>query len=138
MWTCPRCDARFVQKNSSHSCVRRSVDDFLGDKPARAVELFGRLVDEVRRIGPVTLHPVKTRIAFMVEVRFAAVNRFHADYIDGHLWLKRRPRSRKFRKIDELGKDFVCHFRAADPSFFDEDFRTWLRESYAIGRRQSS
>jgi hypothetical protein len=120
----------------SHSCVRRSLEDFLADKPAGAVKLFERLVDEVRRIGPVTLHPVKTRVALMVEVRFAAVNRFHDNYIDGHLWLKRRPPSPKFRKIDELGKDFVCHFRAADPSFFDDDFRGYLRESYAIGERK--
>ena len=120
----------------SHSCVRRSLEDFLADKPPRAVKLFERLVDEVRRIGPVTLHPVKTRVALMVEVRFAAVNRFHDDYIDGHLWLKRRPPSPKFRKIDELGKDFVCHFRAADRSFFDDDFRGYLRESYAIGERR--
>jgi len=136
VWTCPRCDARFVQKNSSHSCVRRSLEDFLDDKPARAVKLFERLVAEVRRIGPVTLHPVKTRVALMVEVRFAAVNRFYDDYIDGHLWLKRRPPSPKFRKIDELGKDFVCHFRAADASFFDEEFRAYLRESYVIGERR--
>ena len=136
MWTCPRCDARFVQKNSSHSCVRRTVEDFLADKPAAAVALFERLVAEVRRLGPVTLHPVKTRIALMVEVRFAAVNRFGPDFIDGHLWLKRRPDGSKFRKIDELGKDFVCHFRAGAASFFDEELRRWLRESYAIGERK--
>jgi hypothetical protein len=125
-----------VNENASHSCVRRSVDEFLAGKPAHAIRLFERFLAEVRGLGPVALHSVRTRVALMVEVRFAAINRFHDDYIDGHLWLKERPHSTKFRKIDVLGRNFISHFRADDEAFFDAEFRRYLRKSYAIGRRR--
>lgn len=138
LWTCPECGARFVSRNLSHSCVRTSVAEFLSDKPPLAVKLFKRFVAEAREFGDVILHPVKTRIALMVAVRFAAANKFHRDYLDGHLWLKRNPRSAKFRKIDDLKGNFVCHFRATAPAFFDREFRALLGEAYRIGLGQRS
>jgi len=117
--------------------VRRSVDDFLRDKPVAAVRLFERFVDEVRKLGPVTLHPVKTRVALMVDVRFAAINRFGDDFIDGHLWLKQRQASGKFRRVEGLaGKDFIHHFRMSSPAFLDTEFRRYLEMAYAIGERR--
>ena len=136
MWSCPACGARFVQRNLSHSCVRVSIDDFLAGKPPVAVALFHRFVAEVRTLGPVLLHPVKTRVALMVEVRFASINRFGRDDIDGHLWLKERVDSDKFRRVDELGRDFIHHFRMTDPTFLDREFRGYLAQAYAIGRRE--
>jgi hypothetical protein len=137
VWTCPACGAAFVQRNLSHSCVRTSLAEFLEDKPPAAVRLFERFVAEVRKLGPVILHPVKTRVALMVEVRFAAINRFGDGYIDGHLWLKQRVESDKFRRIEALaGKDFVHHFRMASPDFVDAELRRYLRMAYAIGQRR--
>jgi hypothetical protein len=137
VWNCPACGAAFVQRNLSHSCVRTSLAAFLRDKPPGGVRLFRALVAEARRLGPVILHPVKTRVALMVDVRFAAVYRFAADAIDGHLWLKQRADSGKFRKIEDLaGKDFIHHFRMHSPAFLDAEFRRYLTLAYAIGRRE--
>jgi hypothetical protein len=137
VWRCPACGAGFVQRNLAHSCVRTSLAAFLREKPRGGVRLFRRLVAEARKLGPVTLHPVKTRVALMVEVRFAAVYRFGEDAIDGHLWLKQRVDSGKFRKIEDLlGKDFIHHFRMEAPAFLDDEFRRYLAMAYAIGRRE--
>src|SRR5215467_11530657 len=88
MWTCPECDARLVQKNLAHSCIRRTAADFLATKPARGVELYYYFLREYEKIGPVIQHAVKTRIALMVDVRFAAIYKIGKDNIEGTLWLK--------------------------------------------------
>lgn len=136
MWTCPKCGARFVQKNSSHSCGTFFVDDLLKGKPAPVVELFWLLIGEFEKLGPVTLHPVKTRVALMVQVRFASVNRITKDALHCHLWLKRKPDSKKFYRVDVLSRnDFVCHFKLADARFIDMEFRKFLKQAYENGKR---
>jgi len=61
--------------------VRRTVEDFFADKPAGGAELAREFIREVQKLGSVTLHPEKTRIALMVDVRFAAINRISEDSI---------------------------------------------------------
>jgi hypothetical protein len=137
MWTCPKCQALFVQKNSAHSCVKTTVAEFLKGKPKRGVELFKHLISEFKKIGPVKLHPVKTRIAIMVDVRFAAINRIGQDSIDGHFWLKEKIKSPKFFKIEQVGKsDFIHRFRLSDESQIDAEFRKHMKAAYAIGQRR--
>jgi hypothetical protein len=137
MWTCPKCDARFVTRNLPHSCVKRSVEEFLADKPERGVELYRVFLREYRLIGDVLEHAVKTRVALMVDVRFASVNKIREDHIDGHLWLKQRVESPKFYRVDHLdGDDHIHHFRVSDESQIDDEFRSYMKLAYAIGCRE--
>jgi Domain of unknown function (DUF5655) len=137
MWTCPKCGASLVQKNLSHSCGDYTVEGFLAGKPSRGVELFWYFLNEYKKIGPITLHPVKTRIAFMVDVRFAAVNRVGKEFLDGHLWLKERVTSPKFYKIEYLGHDNYIHrFRIREEGEIDDEFRSFMRMAYEIGQRK--
>ena len=137
MWTCPKCDAAFTQQNLSHSCVRRTVDDFLKGKPDRGVELYKYFVEEYRKLGPVIEHAVKTRIALMVQVRFAAVNKIAKDHIDGHLWLKEHVDSAKFYKVEHLGvNDHIHRFRLYSESDIDSEFRGHMGLAYQIGQRK--
>jgi hypothetical protein len=137
MWKCPKCNAQLVHRNLSHSCGKYTVEGFLAGKPARGKELFLHLVKEFEKLGTVTLHPVKTRIALMVDVRFAAIYKIAADHIDGHLWLKQRFDHPRFRRIEHLGKDdFVHHFRISDESDLDTEFRRAMKMAYAIGERR--
>ena len=137
MWTCPKCGAELVQRNLSHSCGAYTVAGFLDGKPERGVELFWHFVAEYEKVGPIKLHPVKTRVALMVDVRFAAINRVGKDFIDGHLWLKESIDSPTFYKIEHLGKsDFIHRFRIRDESDIDDEFRSLMRLAYKIGRRE--
>lgn len=137
MWTCPKCNAQFVQKNSFHSCFKTTVAEFLKGKPQRGVQLYKHFISEVKKVGPVKLHPVKTRIAILVEVRFAAINRIGKDSINGHFWLKEKKENKLFHRIEKLAPhDFIHHFRISHESEFDESFRKIIKMAYAVGQRK--
>lgn len=136
-WTCPECGARFFQKNLPHSCVRISESEFLSGKSERAVELYRYFLNEYEKIGPITLHIVKTRIAFMVLVRFSGVSKFGKDYIEGTFWLKEKIKSPKFHRIETLPNDNYIHsFRISNESDIDNEFRKYMRMAYDIGLRK--
>jgi len=137
MWTCPNCGHQFFQRNLWHSCGNFTVEGFLEGKSERAIELFWYFVNEYNKIGPIILHPVKTRIALMVQVRFAGVTKLGKDYIEGAFWSKEKVNSDKFYKISQLSPhDWGLHFRISDESFIDDEFRRYMKAAYAIGERQ--
>lgn len=134
LWTCPRCGARFVTRNMSHGCGDYTVDGFFEGKPAKARELYEALVRTLGEIGPFEQVPTKTRIAFMVRVRFAAVNRVRKDGLACHMWLKRRVESPRFPKVELLGRsDWVHYFVLRSEEELDEELRGWMREAYDVG-----
>jgi hypothetical protein len=136
VWTCPDCDASFVTKSLSHSCVRRTPEDFFADKPAAGVRLARELILEIEKLGPVILHAVKTRVAFMVEVRFGAIYRVGAASIRGHLWLREEHASDRFEKIEKLGaRDWLYHFEISAAKPIDPELRRFLKLAYANGLR---
>ena len=133
LWTCPRCQRRFANRNQSHACGRYDLaHHFRGKDPAVRV-----LYDAVRRAvaacGPVTILPEKTRIAFQVRMSFAQVTpRKH--WLDGHVVLARRLPHPRFRRIDTISpRNHVHHFRVVSPAEVNADFCAWLREAYAVG-----
>lgn len=72
LWTCPRCGRRFAGANMWHSCVVVSVEEHLARVPPPIQDLCRRLEQLVLSTGPgIEVVPVKTRIAFMVRMRFA-------------------------------------------------------------------
>jgi Domain of unknown function (DUF5655) len=82
MWTCPFCQQRFVNVNQVHSCGDTVLADFLDRKPGHTVSLFWHFVEEYQKIGPVTVHPTKTMIAFAATSRIAYVIRLGKDFVD--------------------------------------------------------
>ena len=126
LWTCPRCGVKLVQKNLSHACGDFSIDAFLEGKPR---ELFDRFVQMIAACGPYDVAPAKTRVAFLVRVRFASVNRVSKDSIDIHLVLPRKIASKRFRRIEKLGKLYVHHLRLTKAEDFDAELQKWIRAS---------
>ncbi len=138
LWSCPVCAAQFAIRNQSHSCGDYSVEGFLEGKPDRLVDLFHDFIREYRKIGELTLHPVKTRIALLSKVRFASVNKIGKDCLVGHLVLTRRANHKSlFTKIDNLNDRFyVHHFRLSHMNEIDEIFIGYMREAYDYGERK--
>jgi hypothetical protein len=137
LWTCPACGAKLVARNGSHSCVRRSVEEFFADKPPVGVAFARAFIAAVEAVGPIKLHPVKTRIALMVDVRFAAINRIGATGIRGHFWLRESHASPRFARIEKLGAtDSLYHFGIDAEHPIDRALRAFIKRAYANGVRR--
>ena len=124
MWTCPKCGGNSCNETSRTLAepIQLLVSRWQARTRGRTLWHF---VAEYEKVGPIKLHPVKTRVALMVDVRFAAINRVGKDFIDGHLWLKESIDSPTFYKIEHLGKsDFIHRFRIRDESDIDDEFRS--------------
>lgn len=130
LWECPHCGAKLVRRNLSHSCGKFSVAAFLAGKTARARALFARFARSIAACGPHLVAPAQTRVAFMVRVRFASVNRVADAAIDVHFVLPRALHSARFRRVERLGNCYVHHLRLTRPRDFDGELRRWLRQSY--------
>lgn len=136
LWECPRCGARLVTRNMWHGCGDYSVDGFFEGKPTRLRELYDALVSFIGSIGPFEQFPTKSRIAFMVRVRFAGVARLRKDGLVCSFWLKREIRSPRFSKVELLGKkDWVYQFVLREEQELDDEVRSWMEEAYEVGRQ---
>jgi ribosomal protein L32 len=136
LWECPRCGAKLVAKNLSHACGPYSIEKFLEGKSEIGRDLFTRFVALIEKCGPYNVAPAKTRVAFMAAVRFASVNRVGNDFIDVHFVFPQAIESRRFRKVERLGKLHVHHLRLHDRLDCDRELAGWLRQSNReYGRR---
>lgn len=82
MWTCPACNQKFIRSNQTHSCNEKTIEDFLKGKSAHTLSVFTHFISEYKKIAPVSLHPAKTRIAFVAKIRFGYIHRLGKNYID--------------------------------------------------------
>jgi DNA-directed RNA polymerase subunit RPC12/RpoP len=135
LWRCPQCGHRFVSKNLWHSCGRYRLAGHFTGKPRILRGTFDRLLRIARAQGPVTVYAQKTRIVFQNRIRFAgAVVR--SDWLDVHLWLKRRITHPRIHKIESLGRlGYSIHFRLRRPDEIDADFDALLQEARDLGLR---
>lgn len=98
--------------------------------------LFQTVRKAIAACGPVIVLPEETRIAFQVRMSFAQVTpRQH--WLDGYVVLARRLPHTRFRGIDTVSpRNHVHHFRLESPAEVDDEFRSWLREAYAVGAQE--
>jgi len=98
--------------------------------------LYDGVVRALADIGPVTIIPEKTRIAFQVRMSFAVVMP-RARWLDGHVVLARRLASSRFRRVESFSPRNHLHaFRLTQLSDIDEEFVEWLREAYRVGEQR--
>lgn len=123
--------------NQTHSCGPpvELAAHFEGRDPA-VYQLFRDLLALVRRNGPVTVLPEKTRIAFQVRMSFMAVAP-RQMHLRGHFVFARRVPSPRFQKIETISpRNHVHHFCLERADELDEEFEAWVREAYAVGRQE--
>ena len=135
MWSCPRCDRTFANRNQVHSCVRlRILDEHFLKSPPEVRETFDRVARLLAEADPpVSVLAEKTRIAFHVRMSFAAFvpRRFS---LDGHLILARQIVNPRWSRIEVFSPRNVLHgFRLLSPSEVDATFAGWLWEAYEVG-----
>lgn len=82
MWTCTLCGQQFVNNNQVHSCLDKTLADFLNGKSEHTVSLFWHFVQQYQKVGKVTIHPTKSMIAFAAKTRIAYITRLGKDFVD--------------------------------------------------------
>lgn len=136
LWTCPKCRHRFVTRNLSHSCVRVPLSRHFTAKDPTVRRCFNAWRALARECGPVTVYAQKSRIVFMVRVRFGGAMT-HRAWLEGTLWLRRRVEHPRIHKVNDYGAlGFGIHFKFTDPAQIDGAARALMREAYRIGCQQ--
>jgi hypothetical protein len=136
MWTCPRCKHKFLSRNQSHSCGKYSLKKFLEGKSEKMQTLFYELLTHFESIGSFELHPVKTRVALLKLMRFAAINKIGTDFIDGHLVLTKPYEAECFRRIENLNDRFFVHHFRIRASADIKMLTRYMRLAYDVGLRK--
>jgi hypothetical protein len=135
LWTCPRCERSFANRNQSHACGRYGLGrhfEGVDDEVGRIFEAFRAMLEG---FGPVTMVPEKTRIAFQVRMSFAQLT-LRQHWALGHFVLARAADSALFTKVESLSpRNHVHHFRL-DRMADVARLRDFAREAYAVGRQE--
>lgn len=116
-----------------HSCARYPLAHHFRSKP-RARELFEHFRTALEEIGPVRLVSNKTRVGFMVRVRFAGVTSIRKDSLRCGMWLTRRVRSKRWvHEARVAPRCFIYQFEMRTPRDLTAEIRRYLREAYDVG-----
>jgi hypothetical protein len=136
LWACPACGRTFANRNQTHTCGRRRLEDHLDGKSPEVVALFERFRELVERCGPVEVLAEKTRIAFHVRMSFAAVTLGRA-WLDGHVVLARRYEHPRFRRIESFSpRNHLHRFRITSLDELDDEVAAWIAEAYRVGEQR--
>jgi len=134
MWRCPTCGQTFVTRGMPHSCEVLDLDDHFSGSEPNVRATFDALLEVVRRLGPVTVNPTKSRISLQARMRFAAVERPRRRHLNAHLVLTRPIASPRFTRVEFLAPYYhVHHLRLQAPEEVDEELSDWLAEAYEVG-----
>lgn len=139
LWTCTKCGHQFVTANLWHSCTRYTLDHHFEGRDPALRRLFNKWLAFVRKHGgPVTVISQKTRITFMVRVRFAGAI-IRKNHVECSMWLKHREASPRFAKIAEyMPGNFFHYFHLTDAAQLDAELARLVREAYAIGSQKEA
>ena len=135
LWRCPKCGNYFVSRNLAHSCVRVPLESHFEGKDALVRKTFDALVAALRRAGPIRIVSSKTRIAFMVRMRFGSVTP-QKRALPGGFFLTRPVRHPLLKPGLTYGSMYGCRFVLTHPKQIDAAFRRLLAEAYQVGAQK--
>ncbi len=130
LWVCPRCGARLVSRNLSHSCGEFSLEDLYAGSGPAALDLARDFVELLRSLGDVQVIVQKTRAVCVARVRFASFQpRKHGLLANFALryWLD----SPRIVKKTDYGPRWRMHaVQVSAHADLDPQLRAWLQESH--------
>lgn len=99
--------------------------------------MFYRLLNLVRRCGPIEIAPAKTRIAFMVRVRFAGVTNLSDRGMTVGFSLRRPLKNPRISKVVKYSPRWYGHYlRIKSLNDLDKELLKWLCEAYKVGEQK--
>jgi Domain of unknown function (DUF5655) len=138
LWTCPKCGAKFVSANMWHSCGRYTLDALFAKSERHVFELFQKFRRMVRDCGRSTMIPQKTRVVFMVRMRFAGAT-VRKSHLRIGLMLE-RPLPPDPRLVETLAVAPRCYghyFKIERADQLDQSIAKLLREAYECGTQKN-
>ncbi len=132
----PRCGARLVTRNLSHSCGRFSLKALFSRANPETLALARKYIAAVRSLGNVQVLPQKTRLVIVARVRFASIVP-RRDHFIALFALQRRLRSARIDRIIDYGPGWQMHeVRIRSAADLDAELLKWLTESFRIVGKQ--
>ena len=138
LWTCPECGHKFITRNMWHSCSHHTISEHFRGVDRNVKRTYDRYVRIVRGFGRVTIYAQKTRIVFMVRVRFggAVVRKKHLHV---NFWLTRRAVHPLLTRLEFIAPKYHLYsFRLTDPKQLDAALIKLLKEAYSHGCQEDS
>jgi hypothetical protein len=130
LWECPRCGARLVSRNLSHSCGHFTLEALFARSDADVLDLARGYVAMLHSLGDVQVIPQKTRLVAVARVRFGGLHPRRHDFLANfalHRWLD----SPRILKTVDYGPRWRSHVvRVSTPADLDGELRAWLQESH--------
>jgi hypothetical protein len=97
---------------------------------------FEALAGAAAECGPVTIYAQKSRIVFMVRVRFGGVIT-RKKWLYFSLWLRRRAKHPTLNRIEDYGSGSFGHqFKLNAPDQVDDALKGLICESFRVGRQE--
>jgi len=135
LWLCTACGRAFANANQPHACGRYDLEDHFAGKPPLVREIYDAFLALLEEIGPVTVLPEKTRIAFQTRMSFAQLT-VRRNWVLGHFVLARRAEDPIFTKVETFSpRNHAHHFRLDGPAEVDR-LKPFAAEAYAVGRQE--
>ena len=130
LWVCPKCGARLVSRNLSHSCGRFTLEDLFDGAQPGVLGLARNYVRMLKSLGDVQVLPQKTRLVCVARVRFAGLYPRKSGFQVAFA-LRRRLHSQRIVKISDYGPRWQGHFvEVKSIDDLDNELRSWLQESH--------
>lgn len=113
-----------------------TLEEHLARVPPEIVDVYRRFEAMVRDIGPITVAPVKTRIAFIGRMRFGGC-RLQQRAVAAAFILRRRIESPRFDRVERYGpRSFGYYLKLRTPDDVDAELRRWFDEAYLVGQQE--
>ncbi|OLC81494.1 MAG: hypothetical protein AUH72_09315 [Acidobacteria bacterium 13_1_40CM_4_65_8] len=137
LWSCPKCGAKFVSANMWHSCGRYRLEDLFATSEPHVFKMFQKFKRMVESCGPVTMIPQKTRVVFMVRMRFAGATVRKTNLRVGLILERKLPDDPRIEKIDTFSPHSHGHyFRIDRANQLDKTMLGWIREAHDSGTQK--
>ncbi|HVP43688.1 MAG TPA: DUF5655 domain-containing protein [Terriglobales bacterium] len=132
LWHCPKCGARLVTRNLSHSCGRFTLGELFSRSAPGLLAVARKYVALLKSLGDVQVLPQKTRLVAVARVRFAGLYPRKDHFLAAfalHRWL----RSPRIVKTVDYGPRWRGHYvRIASAADLDDELRAWLQEAHDV------
>lgn len=132
MWTCLSCGRSFRNTNQRHHCERTTAAAQLKNQPEFILEIYKRILDAVKKVGPFSVSPIKDYIMLKHKSTFLTIKP-RKKYLDITFFLAEKTEDFPVYKSFQRSKNRVTHgARFENPEGITRTVLGWIKQSYDL------